>query len=147
MDRATKEKSKAAIAKSPANDLVIKVRVAGGSAYDYTSSDLQIIATNAQFEQLGINGRDALGHLKLESDKRYKQLVYPIAKYFIDFGLIEAGPYSGSQFPELFLDQYDRRLSIAALLGDNKTCACDPRTVLQALRKHPPHRRVVPEDT
>ena len=147
MNRATKERSKAAIAKAPADDLVFKVRVAGGSAYDYISSDLQIIATNAQYERLGINGREALGLLKLKPDERYNQMVYPIARYFIDFGLIDAEPFSGAHFPHLFVEQSDKHLSIAALLGDNTTCVCEPKAVLQSLRRHPPYRRVIPEGT
>jgi hypothetical protein len=147
LGRATKEKSKAAIAKAPADDLVFTIRAAGGKTYDYIMSDLQIIASNAQYKRLGIHGKEALKHLKLASDQRYNELVYPIAKYFMDFGLIESEPYNGSDFPQFFAGEYDKRLAISALLGDNTTCSCDPQAALQSLKMHPPYRRSIPEDS
>jgi hypothetical protein len=140
MARASREVMKKLIDTAPDNDLVLHIKSSNQKSYDYPASTLSIIASPAQYNRLGIDGREALSALQIQPAPRYNWIT-EIAKFFGQLGYINEEPLSFSNSPGHFDMNLDTQLGIKAKLGDGFTCECNPQTVLNALRKHPPFQR------
>jgi hypothetical protein len=140
IEKATRPFMKEFIKKAAGDELVISVRVkSSDKPYLYVASALRLVASPSQYGILDIDGEQALAALQIQPARRY-ELVNKIAQLFVGLDYISATPFSSPQNPEQFITQTDTQLGIQARLGDGYTCACDARTVLSALKNHPPLR-------
>src|SRR5579859_900619 len=140
ISRSTRDVMKDLIRKAPDNDLVVKVQAPRNTGFDYIMSALQVVVRNQDYGRLHIDGDMALKALQIEPHRRW-QIVESIADLLADQKLIDITPYNNQMPHQRFLTGSDVNFSPLARLGDGTTCVCNPRSVLEALRTHPPYKR------
>jgi len=137
--RTTRPEMRELLSEAPDDAWVVKVKREYNRGYDYVSTALQLIVRNQDFKRLQINGQSALLALQIPPKQR-SRMVESIARILRRRGWIGERVYSTSWSKGNFISPQTIDFPPQAKLGDQFVCDCDTRTILRALKTHPPYR-------